>query len=67
MNGRKMWVLIAGPGLAVTGLLLLLLLLGRIAAGATISEGDSLPASSAACDTPTDPMERDLCRFVTGI
>jgi hypothetical protein len=67
MNWKKLWTLLAGPGLAVASLLLVFLLLGRSTAGAAISEENSVAGGSPACDTLTDPMERDLCHFVTGI
>ena len=67
MHKRRLWALVAGPGLAVTVLLLVFLLLGGSTAGATISTGDSSTGGSPACDTLTDPMERDLCHFIPGI
>jgi hypothetical protein len=43
MNHRKLWALIAGPGLAVASLLLMFLLLGRSTAGATPAEDVAIP------------------------
>jgi hypothetical protein len=43
MNHRKLWGLIAGPGLALTSLLLMFLLLGRSTAGATPVEDVAIP------------------------
>jgi hypothetical protein len=67
MNKRKSWTLIATLSLAMTSLLLVFLLLGQSTVGAAINEGNSATSGSPVCDTLTDPMERDLCQFVTGI
>jgi hypothetical protein len=67
MNKKRTWALIMVSALSGTGLLLLFLLLGQITAGAAINEANSAMGGSPACNTLTDPMERDLCQFVTGI
>lgn len=64
---KKLWALIAVPGLAVTGLLLMLLLLGRGPVESALGGMDCPAGGSPVCDTLTDPMERDLCHFVTGV
>jgi hypothetical protein len=64
---RKLWALIAVPGLAVTGLLLVLLLLGQGTVESAPGGIDYPAGGSPICDTLTDPMECDLCQFVTGV
>jgi hypothetical protein len=67
MNVRRLWSLIAGPGVAVAALLLVLLLLSQSSAGAAPAEIDRPANGSLVCDNLGDQMERCLCRFVTGI
>jgi uncharacterized repeat protein (TIGR01451 family) len=43
MNWKKLWALLAGPGLAVASLLLVFLLLGRSTAGATPDVDGAIP------------------------
>jgi uncharacterized repeat protein (TIGR01451 family) len=43
MNWKKLWTLLAGPGLAVASLLLVFLLLGRSTAGATPDRDGAIP------------------------
>jgi hypothetical protein len=66
MNKRKLWALIVGPSLAVTSVLLVLFLLGRDPVMAR-PDGICRTGGSPICDTLTDPMERCLCHFATGI
>jgi hypothetical protein len=66
MNRKRCCPPITVLALSGMGLLLLFLLLGQITVGAATSSENPSTAGSPACDTLTDPMERALCRFVTG-
>ncbi len=67
MNKKKFRVLIMASVLSGMSLLLLFLLLDQTTVGAAINGKGPLAGGSPICDTLTDPMERDLCHFVTGI
>jgi len=67
MIEKRVGLLTVAPALAGMGLLLLLLWLGQSAVGAAHDGVDAPSAGSPACDPLTDPMERDLCHFVTSI
>ena len=68
MSTKESWVLIkpsAMSAMSGVALMLLYLLLGQISAAAAIGGGDPSIAGSTACNPLTDPVERDLCNFVT--
>jgi hypothetical protein len=62
---NRVITLMAALGSAVTSLLLLFLVLGRSTVGAAPGETGYPADGSPACDALSDPMECDLCQFVT--